>query len=231
MAYPNMNVFFETSKRIRGGKFVWVKDGNGEQRGSVLNGCTIANPPKGFGHLYAAQLFQYILFQPGYIFRSFAVKTATVAATDKTIYLNGDGYSDVPEVGMILMVAPTLSTGTGQSGKVTAVSFDSENEIFAVTLDTAIGALTTDSILVEAVGSGTDEGAASATATVLVPKPNTFVETDMDLIPTDGSYGLTNVNYSISTVYKKEAFIKRMQPLPQYVLAENKSLIDGIFWI
>ena len=33
-------------------------------------------------------------------------------------YLNGDGYSDVPEVGMILMVAPTLSTGTGQSGKV-----------------------------------------------------------------------------------------------------------------
>ena len=76
---------------------------------------------------------------------------------------------------MILMIAPTLATGTGQSGKVTAVVFDSTNEKFTVTLDTAIGALTTDSILVEAVGSGTDAGVANAAATVLVPKPNTFV--------------------------------------------------------
>ena len=230
MAYPNLGIFFETSKRVRGGKFVWVKDSNGENRRNVLNGCTIANPPKGFGHLYAAQLFQYNLFKEGYIFRSFKAKEAS-AADSKAIVLNGDGYSDIPEVGMILMIAPTLATGTGQSGKVTAVVFDSTNEKFTVTLDTAIGALTTDSILVEAVGSGTDAGVANAAATVLVPKPNTFVEADEDLIPTNGTYGLTNVNYSISTIYDKQAFTARMQPLPAYVLAENKSLIDGIFWI
>ena len=51
------------------------------------------------------------------------------------------------------------------------------------------------------------------------------------MLPTDG-YGIANTaNYSISTVYNKQAWIARMQPLPKYVLAKNKSLIDGIFWI
>ena len=230
MAYPNLNVYFETSKKVRGGKFVWFGDSNGEERGNTLLGSTIANPPKGFGYLYAAQLYQYNMGEEGYIFRSFAVKEAS-AIDSKTIVLNGDGYSDLPEVGMILMIAPTLSTGTGQSGKVTSVVYDSTNEKFTVTLDTAIGALTTSSIIVEAIGSGTDDGEASATATVLVPNPNTFIEADTELMPTNGAYGITNVNYSISTVYKKQAFTKRMQPLPQYVLAKNRSYIDGIFWI
>ena len=82
-----------------------------------------------------------------------------------------------------------------------------------------------NAILVEASGN-----AASATARVLVPKPNTFIEADRDLLPTDG-YGIENANYSISTVYNKQAWIARMQPLPNYVLAYNRSLIDGIFWI
>ena len=67
--------------------------------------------------------------------------------------------------------------------------------------------------------------------TPLVKNPNTFVEADRDLIPTDGSYGFDNVNYQISTIYDKEAWIARMQPLPPYVLAKNRSYIDGIFWI
>lgn len=225
MAYPNLAVFFETSTKYRGGKSVWVKDSNGEDRKNVLLGCTIANPPKGMGHLYAAQLFQFTPFQSGYIFRSFAVKTAS-AIDAKVITLNGDGYSDIPEVGMLLMVAPATATTTGQSAKVTDVAYDSANEKFTVTIDTALGVLTTSSILVEAVGT-----AASATATVLVPNPNTFIEADRDLIPTDGSYGLTNVNYSVSTIYDKQAWIQRMQPLPTYVLAKNRSYIDGIFWI
>lgn len=340
----NLNVFFETARKYRGGKSVWVKDSNGENRRNVLLGCTIANPPKGMGHLWAAQLFQYIPFQNGYIFRSFAVKTATSTSSDKTIYVNGDGYSDNPEVGMLLMKAPqslkvesfitsptagvkqkvrvtftagctsngnitigldgtetnvavttsastaadvaalvgaatfpnytvtytatnayvdfeatgygeraaatldTASTGvtgsiaetiagkstvikniidyTGQSAAVTAVVYDSANERFIVTLDTSLGALTTSDILVEA--NGTE---ASSTASVLVPNPNTFIEADRDLLPTDGSYGLSNVSYGISTIYDKQAWIQRMQPLPTYVLAKNRSYIDGIFWI
>lgn len=51
----NLAYFFETAKKLRGGKWVWVKDGNGEQRGNVLLGGTVKNPKKGFDHLYAAR--------------------------------------------------------------------------------------------------------------------------------------------------------------------------------
>ena len=240
----NLAYFYETSRKLRGGKWVWVKDGNGEQRGNVLLGGTILNPKKGFDHLYAAQLVQYTPAEGCLIFRSFKVQAATSAATDTEIFVEGDGYSDAPEVGMVIMKAPeslevetltvnegtvtkTVAEYTGQSAKITAVVFDEANKKFKVTLDNALGALTTDDILVEATGT-----AKAANAKVLVKNPNTFIEADRDLMPTEG-YGIRpeTANYSISTVYNKQAWIARMQPLPKYVLAKNKSLIDGIFWI
>ena len=222
----NLAYFYETSQKTRGGKWVWVKDSNGEERKNVLLGGTILNPKKGFDHLYAAQLVQYTPSVGMLIFRSFGVKTATAAATDTTIYLNGDGYGDAPEVGMLIMKAPSTATGTGQSALVTNVVYDEANEKFAVTLSVALGALAAGDILVEASGN-----AASDAATVLVPKPNTFIEADRDLMPTEG-FGLNGTaNYSLSTVYDKQAWIQRMQPLPQYVLDMNRSYIDGIFWI
>ena len=221
----NLAYFYETSRKTRGGKWVWVKDSNGEQRGNVLLGGTILNPKKGFDHLYAAQLVQYTPAVGCLIFRSFAIKTAS-GASATTIYVNGDGYGDAPEVGMLIMKAPSAANGTGQSAAITAVEYDEENERFELTIGTALGALSVGDILVEASGT-----TASASATVLVPKPNTFVEADRDLMPTE-NYGLNGTaNYSISTVYNKQAWIQRMQPLPAYVLANNRSLIDGIFWI
>ena len=240
----NLAYFYETSRKLRGGKWVWVKDGNGEQRGNILLGGTILNPKKGFDHLYAAQLVQYTPAEGCLIFRSFKVQAATSAATDTEIFVEGDGYSDAPEVGMVIMKAPeslevktltvdgsavteTVAEYTGQSAKITAVVFDEANKKFKVTLDNALGALTTDDILVEA--TGTEK---AADAKVLVKNPNTFIEADRDLMPTEG-FGIRpeSANYSISTVYNKQAWIARMQPLPKYVLAKNKSLIDGIFWI
>lgn len=239
----NLAYFFETSRKVRGGKHVWVKDSNGEQRGNVLLGGTILNPNKGFGKLWAAQLVQYTPMQGALIFRSFGLK-ANAAANATQYVINGDGYSDAPEVGMVLMVAPdavkvetlsantetgavtkTVADYTGQSAKVTAVVYDEAEEKFTITLDNTLGALDAGAILVEAEGTKK-----SATAKVLVPNPNTFIEKDEELLPTEG-YGFQNANYSISTVYNKQAWIARMQPLPKYVLAKNKSLIDGIFWI
>jgi hypothetical protein len=244
MQVTNLAYFYESSRKLRGGKWVWVKDSNGENRRNVLLGGTILNPKKGFDHLYAGQLVQYTPAQGCLIFRSFKVQAATTAATDTDIYVEGDGYSDAPEVGMIVMKAPdslvvetleadtttgdvtkTVADYTGQSAKITAVVFDETNKKFKITLDNALGALTTDDILVEATGT-----AKAADAKVLVPNPNTFIEADRDLMPTDG-YGIENANYSISTVYDKQAWIARMQPLPKYVLAKNRSYIDGIFWI
>lgn len=243
----NLAYFYETSRKVRGGKWVWVKDSNGESRGNVLLGGTILNPNKGFGHLWAAQLVQYTPAEGCLIFRSFSVN-ANALANATTIYVEGDGYSDVPEVGMYLMVAPdaltvktaeadttsgavteTESPYTGTYAKVTAVEYDATNKRFEVTLDNAFGAaLSAGDILVEA-DAASDTGS-TGSAGVLVPNPNTFIEADRDLLPTEG-FGLANANYSISTVYNKQAWIARMQPLPKYVLAKNRSYIEGIFWI
>lgn len=244
----NLQYFFETAKKLRGGRWVWVKDSNGENRNNILLGGTIANPNKGFGHLWAAQLMQYTPGQPMLIFRSFKLK-ADAAANATTIYIDGDGYSDAPEVGQYLMVAPdatevvsmeadtetgavtvTKTTYTGTYAKVTSVTYDETNQKFEVTLENKLSTAKIDAgtILVEADKAKDTESTGSAP--VLCPKPNVFNEADRDMLPTEG-YGFQNANYSVSGVYNKQAWIAKMQPLPKYVLALNKSLIDGIFWI
>lgn len=249
MQVTNLAYFYETAKKVRGGKWVWVKDSNGEGRKNVLLGGTIKNPNKGFGHLWAAQLVQYTPGDGCLIFRSFEVK-ADVAGNATTIYVKADGYSDAPEVGMSLMVAPdsltveTLEADTtsgevtktvadykGVYAKVTAVEYDATNERFEVTIASALSSSKIDAgtILVEADAEA-DKTAQTGSTTVLVPNPNTFVEADRDLMPTE-CYGLQNADYSISTVHDKEAWIAKMQPLPKYVLAKNRSLIEGIFWV
>ena len=228
----NLAYFYERSRKVRGGRAVWVKDSNGENRKNVLLGGTILNPNKGFGHLWAAQLVQYTPAEGCLIFRSFEVSAAALANAT-TIKINGDGFSDAPEVGQYLMIAPNNVATAGNYAKITAVEYDAENAKFNVTLASALGtALTGGEILVEA-DAAADAALAEPTgkATVLVPNPNTFIEADADLMPTEG-YGLDGTaNYSISTVHDKEAWIVKMQPLPKYVLDKNRSYIKGIFWI
>jgi hypothetical protein len=228
----NLAYFYERSRKVRGGRAVWVKDSNGENRKNVLLGGTILNPNKGFGHLWAAQLVQYTPAEGCLIFRSFEVSDAALASAT-TIKIKGDGFSDAPEVGQYIMIAPDNVETDGAYAKITAVEYDAENAKFNVTLASALGtALTGGEILVEA-DAAADAALAEPTgkATVLVPNPNTFIEADVDLMPTEG-YGLdSTANYSISTVHDKEAWIVKMQPLPKYVLAKNRSYIKGIFWI
>ena len=129
----NLLYFFETAKKVRGGRWVWVKDGNGESRNNILLGGTIANPNKGFGHLWAGQLMQYTPGQPMLIFRSFKLQ-ANAAGNATTIYLDGDGFSDAPEVGQYLMVAPQSAATSGTYAKVTDVEYDEANLKFKVVL-------------------------------------------------------------------------------------------------
>ena len=228
----NLAYFYERSRKVRGGRAVWVKDSNGENRKNVLLGGTILNPNKGFGHLWAAQLVQYTPAEGCLIFRSFEVSDAALASAT-TIKIKGDGFSDAPEVGQYIMIAPDDVETADAYAKITAVEYDAENAKFNVTLASALGtALEGGEILVEA-DAAADAALAEPTgeATVLVPNPNTFIEADADLMPTEG-YGLDGTaNYSISTVHDKEAWIVKMQPLPKYVLAKNRSYIKGIFWI
>lgn len=255
----NLAYFYERSRKVRGGRSVWVKDSNGESRHNVLLGGTILNPNKGFGYLWAAQLLDYAPGRGYYIFRSFEI-AASALANATEIKIKGDGFSDAPEVGQYLMIAPdslkvqsiastselsvandkvdlsdatfteTETDYTGTYAKITAVAYDAEDAEFTVTLANALGtALSSGDILVEA-DAAADAALAEPTgsAQVLCKNPNNWVEADHELLPTEG-YGIENANYSIAGVYGKQAWIAKMQPLPKYVLALNKSHIPGIF--
>lgn len=223
----NLGFYFETQKEVRGGKFVWWGDTNPTLKKNQLLGGDLLNPKKGFDHFYAGQLGKYV---PGgglsedqegiTIYRAFSPKAAATAST--TIVLNATGWDDAPEVGMVIMVAPDTATTEGQSAKITAVEYDKSEEKFTVTVDTALTVAATD-ILVEAKGN-----AASAEATPLVDYVNMWIQADEDLLPTDG-FGIKNGHYYLSGVSGCAAYIGRMQPLTKYILAQNKSLIDGVF--
>ena len=223
----NLGFYFETQKEVRGGKFVWWGDTNPTLKKNQLLGGDLLNPKKGFDHFYAGQLGKYV---PGgglsedqegiTIYRAFSPKAAATAST--TIVLNATGWDDAPEVGMVIMVAPNTATTEGQSAKITAVEYDKDDEEFTVTVDTALTVAATD-ILVEAKGNK-----ASAKATPLVDYVNMWIQADEDLLPTDG-FGIKNGHYYLSGVSGCAAYIGRMQPLTKYILAQNKSLIDGVF--
>lgn len=227
MMPTNMGFYFETQKEVRGGKFIWFADSNPSLQKNQLLGGDLLNPKKGFDHFYAGQLGKYV---PGgglssetagiTIFRAFKPKAAASAST--TIVVTATGYEDAPEVGMIVMKAPASASGTGQSAKITAVVYDKENEKFTLTVDTAL-TVTTSDIIVEATGT-----AASASAKPLVDKVNMWIEKDTDLMPTEG-FGVINGKHYLSGVSGCAAYIGRMQPLPAYILSQNKSLIDGVF--
>ena len=223
----NIGFYFETQKEVRGGKFVWWGDTNPTLKKNQLLGGDLLNPKKGFDHFYAGQLGKYV---PGgglsedqegiTIYRAFAPKAAATAST--TIVLKATGWDDAPEEGMIVMVAPNTAATTGQSAKITAVEYDKENEQFTITVDEELTVALTD-ILVEAKGT-----AASASAKPLVDYVNMWILADEDLMPTDG-FGIKNGHYYLSGVSGCAAYIGRMQPLAKYILAQNKSLIDGVF--
>lgn len=224
----NLGYYFTTQKEVRGGKFVWWADSNPTLIKNQLTGGDLLNPKKGFDHFYAGQLGKYV---PGgglseekegiTIFRAFA---AAAASTGKTVTLPATGWEDVPEEGQVVMVAPTKATAKGQSAVITNVVYDKDEETFTVTLDTALTIAEGD-ILVEAEG---DE--AKAEAAVLVDRVNMWILADTDVLPTDG-FGIEDGHIYLSGVSGCAAYIGRIQPLPAYILKQNKSLIDGVFEI
>ena len=291
----NLATFFESSKKVRGGKFVWVKDGNGEIRENVLLGGTLENPYDGFGIAHAADLVEYRVGNTCILLKSFEVKSG-VSDGATTIVIKGDGYGCIPEVGMYL-ASPAASANTiVKVGKITAVVYSESNAQFTCTIDHEMDAIAAGTVLVEGMfldaatadyvvdssaattptvaaaaglkvlaldsskiftstGVNTFDSGTKATTdkyifvvsngkayaagatdasevfvgTPMCKNPNTFIESDIEFIPTVSNYGLVNTNFALSTISGKKAFIPRMQPLPTYVLAKNKSNIDKYF--
>lgn len=217
---------------IGGHRYVFVKLQMSGKDALVFptTGCVIKNPFKGNARAFAGTLFEYKPDGTGYILKSYAVAKATAEATDTDIYLKRDGYSLIPFVGDILMVAPTTLTGKGTAVAVTAVKAETDvaaGDVWKVTLSATLGALTTSSVLVEAKEAGASKEA-------MVTNPNSYLPCDFDFVfdPTasdndfDGARYLITPALALGDVFLYE---DRMQPLSAALKALNKSKVNGWF--
>lgn len=217
---------------IGGHRYVFVKLQMSGKDALVFptTGCVIKNPFKGNARAFAGTLFEYNPDGTGYILKSYAVAKATAGATDTDIYLKRDGYSLIPFVGDILMVAPTTLTGKGTAVTVTAVKAETDataGDVWKVTLSATLGALTTSSVLVEAKEAGASKDA-------MVTNPNSYLPCDFDFVfdpaasdnDFDGARYLITPALALGDVF---LYTDRMQPLSAALKGLNKSKVNGWF--
>lgn len=217
---------------IGGHRYVFVKLQMSGKDALVFptTGCVIKNPFKGNARAFAGTLFEYNPDGTGYILKSYAVAKATAEATDTDIYLKRDGYSLIPFVGDILMVAPTTLTGKGTAVTVTAVKTETDataGDVWKVTLSATLGALTTSSVLVEAKEAGASKEA-------MVTNPNSYLPCDFDFVfdpaasdnDFDGARYLITPALALGDVF---LYTDRMQPLSAALKGLNKSKVNGWF--
>ena len=217
---------------IGGHRYVFVKLQMSGKDALVFptTGCVIKNPFKGNARAFAGTLFEYNPDGTGYILKSYAVAKATAEATDTDIYLKRDGYSLIPFVGDILMVAPTTLTGKGTAVTVTAVKAETDataGDVWKVTLSATLGALTTSSVLVEAKEAGASKEA-------MVTNPNSYLPCDFDFVfdpaasdnDFDGARYLITPALALGDVF---LYTDRMQPLSAALKGLNKSKVNGWF--
>lgn len=218
---------------IGGTRAVFVKLQGAGKNGLVFptTGGLLANPFPGRAKIWAGDLFEY---NPGLdgsgatvkLLKTYKVAVAASEATEVQIVRNG--FSHIPFVGDILMVAPDEIDGTGTASTVTAVTAetatvdDATIQVWTLTLDTAITAEAGD-ILVEADSEGNP----------IVTNPNAVAPCDYDFFYTpasdDDEYG---ARYLITPALANEdtkMYIAKMSPLPDSVLALNKSRVEGWF--
>lgn len=217
---------------IGGHRYVFVKLQMSGKDALVFptTGCVIKNPFKGNARAFAGTLFEYNPDGTGYILKSYAVAKATAEVTDTDIYLKRDGYSLIPFVGDILMVAPTTLTGKGTAVTVTAVKAETDataGDVWKVTLSATLGALTTSSVLVEAKEAGASKDA-------MVTNPNSYLPCDFDFVfdpaasdnDFDGARYLITPALALGDVF---LYTDRMQPLSAALKGLNKSKVNGWF--
>lgn len=217
---------------IGGHRYVFVKLQMSGKDALVFptTGCVIKNPFKGNARAFAGTLFEYNPDGTGYILKSYAVAKATAEATDTDIYLKRDGYSLIPFVGDILMVAPTTLTGKGTAVTVTAVKAETDataGDVWKVTLSATLGTLTTSSVLVEAKEAGASKEA-------MVTNPNSYLPCDFDFVfdpaasdnDFDGARYLITPALALGDVF---LYTDRMQPLSAALKGLNKSKVNGWF--
>lgn len=222
---------------IGGHRYVFVKLQMSGKDALVFptSGGIVKNPFKGNARAFAGTLAEYIPSNGSNgseirILKSYAVAKATSESSDTVIYLKRDGYSLIPFVGDVLMVAPTTLVEKGTAVTVTAVEKTTDGtagDVWKVTLSATLGALTTSSVLVEAKEAGSGKEA-------MVTNPNSYLPCDFDFVfdpaasedDFDGARYLITPALALGDVFLYE---DRMQPLSAALKALNKSKVKGWF--
>lgn len=221
---------------IGGHRYVFVKLQMSGKDALVFptSGGIVKNPFKGNARAFAGTLAEYTPNGSNgneiRILKSYAVAKATTESAGTDIYLKRDGYSLIPFVGDILMVAPSTLTGKGTAVTITAVekaTDETAGDVWKVTLSKTLGSLTTSSVLVEAKETGPDKEA-------MVTNPNSYLPCDFDFVfdPATPKDDFDGVGYLITPALALgDVFLyeDRMQPLSAALKALNKSKVEGWF--
>ena len=135
---------------IGGHRYVFVKLQMSGKDALVFptSGGIVKNPFKGNARAFAGTLAEYIPSNGSNgseirILKSYAVAKVTSESSDTVIYLKRDGYSLIPFVGDVLMVAPTTLVEKGTAVTVTAVEKTTDGpagDVWKVTLSSTLGA-------------------------------------------------------------------------------------------
>lgn len=189
------------------------------------NGGMIVNAPKGEGFkFFAGDLMEFRTNEKYANPEVYLLKTYLVeSVSGSTVNIVKDGYKHIPFVGDKLGVAPEEIGGEMTSATITAVKTAKvgEVEVWACTMSDTLTAEKGD-VLVEAGEDGK----------MLVKAINAFADCDGDMpyVGAESADDFEKAKYfytpAVGGVY---IYIHKMSPLPECVLAVNKSQFNGLF--
>lgn len=199
-------------------------------------GGVIANPFRGAAKLFAGDLAEYRTDENGknpkyYILKTFEV----IASSGTTTKVLRGGYSHIPFVGDVLMVAPDTIGGTGKGVTVTAVTKGTETvsevtyDVWVLTTSSTLNSPAKGTVLVEAEEAGNDKA-------MVVKNINSVVDCDYDMYETpsttfgsDDDTNFEDARYFVSFALGGLMYTNKMSVLPPCVLALNRSNVNGWF--
>lgn len=200
-------------------------------------GGRVMNPFKGQAKIYAGDLIEYRTNDKGvnpeiYLLKTYKVAKAT---SDTTIEIVRDGYKHIPFVGDVLMKAPDTMGGTGAAYTVTAVTKsdrggDASNEkVWVLTVNTALGSLVKGDVLVEAEEE-------NASGSMIVQNINAVAPCDYDFLHSDPSdpaneeSEFDKARYYMTPALGGLMYKHKMSPVPTCVeKACNEVKVNGWF--
>ena len=228
MSYPT-GVFAGTTLLQKKGEFggarsVFVKLQGNNKNDMVFPtfGGQLKNPFKGAAKIYAADLFEIRYDDCGENPELYLLKTYKVeSVSGTTVNVVRDGYKHIPFVGDKIGVAPDEIGGAVTAVTVTAVAEAKvgTQDVWALTVSGTLDASKGD-VLVEAGEDGN----------MVVKMINAVATCDYDCFYA-GATGkediFTAARYFMAPALHATAYICKMSPLPECVLALNKSRING----